>query len=270
MAEGEIVYVAVVPPASPDDSLIKGVAGIIGKDAYQTRLLLVGSIPRIVARCTGMQTAEAMAQGLKALKLVVFVSKEDELCRPHQGLKAQTMSFGEGEVVFRQADGREATLKGGDVFLMIKGMRPYIPAGEAMIQEPQGKTKRKLNVKATLITGGIPIFTKVKQKSKAADPQAEWFVRLYGRLSPEPGAEILQHSLDYAFLEAGRDAASLTNFMNLLNRLKKAFPQAFLDERLVKSFGTDIPMTTDEESIEINCRLIYLHHLAVSGSQPAA
>ena len=98
MAEGEIVYVAVVPPASLDGNLVKGVAEVIGKDLYHARLLLVGSIPRVVARCTGMQTAESMAQGLKALKLMTIVSKEEELRKPHQGLKAQTMKFGEGEV----------------------------------------------------------------------------------------------------------------------------------------------------------------------------
>jgi hypothetical protein len=270
MAEGEIVYVAVIPPASLDADLIKGVAGIIGKDAYETRLLLVGSIPRIVARCAGMQAAESMAKQLRSLKLVAIVSKEEELRRPHQGLKAETMNFGAGEVVFRQADGREITLKRGDVFLMIKGMMPYSPAEAAMVQEPQGKGKLKLNVGATLMTGGIPILKRVKAKSKAADAQSEWFVRLYGRSSPEPGAEILQHAVNYAFMEAEMATSSLTNFMSVVNRLKKAFPQAFLDERLVKSFGVDIPATTDEEDIEINCRLIYLHHLAVSGSKPAA
>ena len=64
--------------------------------------------------------------------------------------------------------------------------------------------------------------------------------------------------------------SSLTNFMNVLNRLKQAFPQAILDERLVRFFGVDIPAITDEEAIEINCRLIYLHHIVVSGSKPAA
>jgi hypothetical protein len=48
MAEVEIVYVAVIPQDNPDIDLVKAVAGIIGKDAYQTRLLLAGSIPRIV------------------------------------------------------------------------------------------------------------------------------------------------------------------------------------------------------------------------------
>ena len=270
MAEGEIVYVAVVPPADLDENIVKGAAEVIGKDAYQMRLLMVGVLPRIVARCHGMQAAESMAQGLKALKLVAFVSKEEELRRPHQGMKAQTMKFGEGEVVFRQSDGKETALRAGDVFLMIKGMRPYVPPEAAMVQEPKGKTKRKLNVGMTLATGGIPIFTKVKAKSKAADAQAEWFVRLYGRSSPEPGVEILQHFLNYAFLEPEMATSSLTNFMSVVNRLKKAFPQAFLDERLVRSFGVDIPATSDEEDIEINCRLIYLHHLAVSGSKPAA
>ena len=80
--------------------------------------------------------------------------------------------------MFQQADGKGVKLKPSDVFLMIKGMRSYVPAAAALLPESEGKTKLKLNVGATLATGGIPIFKKTKTKSKAADPQAEWFVRL--------------------------------------------------------------------------------------------
>ena len=62
MAEVEIVYVAVIPQDNLTVNLVKAVAGVIGKDAYQTRLLLAGSIPRIVARCVGVREAEALAQ----------------------------------------------------------------------------------------------------------------------------------------------------------------------------------------------------------------
>jgi predicted extracellular nuclease len=75
MAEVEIVYVAVIPQDNPGIDLVKAVAGIIGKDAYQTRLLLAGSIPRIVARCNGVREAEALARQLRVTSTAVESSQ---------------------------------------------------------------------------------------------------------------------------------------------------------------------------------------------------
>ena len=259
MAEVEIVYVAVISQANPSVDLVKAVAGIIGKDAYQTRLLLAGSLPRVVARCVGVREAEALARQLREVGLTTIVCSDAELRQPFHGVKAKTLEFGDRGVTFKTEGGEGLTLGAGAVFLIIKGVRH--PASE--VEEGPVKTKRKLNVGATLlITGGmIPIFNKVKEKPKTVTPENEWFLRFYERASPEPRVEMLQYDMDYSFLGAETSMSSVANFINVVKRLREIYPKSIYDERLMKTYATDILMTTANEDIDINCKLIYFQHL---------
>ncbi|MEA1958575.1 MAG: hypothetical protein U9N44_02725 [Chloroflexota bacterium] len=259
MAEDQIVYVAVIPQDSLDDELAKAVAEVVGKAPYETRLLLVGVIPRIVARCRGASEADSAAKRLRGLGLTAIVSSEAELRGPSRGFRAQTIDFGEGEVAFHRGDGGERKLRAGDVFLIIRGIM------QTYMEEETVKTGVKLNKGATVMLGGIPVFRKTKDKSKSPPLQTEWFLRLYGRQSSDPAVELRQLDIDYSFMGAGTSPSSLTNFTAVIDNVKKMFPQAIFDERLMKSFGTDIPATTFEDDLEINCRLIYFQHLPRGG-----
>ncbi|MFA5367925.1 MAG: hypothetical protein WC333_08610 [Dehalococcoidia bacterium] len=258
MAESDIVYVAVIPQDYPSINLSKAVAEIIGKDAYQARLLLAGSIPRIVARCVGAGAAEAMARKLREVGLTTIVCSDAELRKPFGGVRAKTMRFRERDVEFVQEDGRDAKLGVGSVFLIIKGTRQHVPEAE---EDAPAKTKLKLSVGTSLIMGGIPVFKKVKEKPKSESSQPEWFLRLYERRSPDATVEILQYDIDYTFLGEETSLSSTANFMNVVKKLRGIYPQAIYDERLMKSFAADIPGTTADEDIDINCKLIYYQHL---------
>jgi hypothetical protein len=255
MAENEIVYVAVIPLANPGVDLVKAVAGVIGKDAYQTRLLLAGSIPRIVARCAGVREAEALARQLREAGLTTIICSDAELRQSFQGLRAKAVFFRDKDAEFLQEDGKEITLD--SVFLIIKGTRHPVPEAE----EGPVKTKTKLNVGATLMMGGIPIPKRVKEKPKAVTPENEWFLRLYKRQSSEPVVEILQYGMEYSFLGEEATLSSTANFIVVVKRLREIYSRAIYDERLMKPFGTDIPGTSPDEDIDINCRLIYFQHL---------
>jgi len=257
MAEVEIVYVAVIPQDNPSIDLVKTVAGIIGKDAYQTRLLLAGSIPRVVARCNGVKEAEALARKLRETGLTTIVCSDAELRRPLQGVRAKTLEFGDKGVTFNTEGGAGVTLGVGNVFLIIKGTRH--PAPE--VEDAPAKTKLKLDVGATVVTGGLPIIRRVKEKSNSESFQTEWFLRLYERQSSEPRVEMLQYDMDYSFLGTETTLSSTANFINVVKRLREIYPQAIYDERLMKTYTTDILMTTADEDMDINCRLIYFQHL---------
>ena len=258
MAEVEIVYVAVIPQDNPGIDLVKAVAGVIGKDAYPTRLLLAGSIPRIVARCKGAQEAEALARKLREVGLTTIVCSDAELRKPFKGLRARTLEFGDRGVTFKTEGGVGVTL--GMVFLIIRGTRHPAPVVE---EGAPAKTRIKLDVGKTLLMGGIPIPKRVKDKEqpKTASPENEWFVMLYERQSSEPRVEILQYGMEYAFLGEETALSSMVNFINVVKRLRAIYPQAIYDERLMKTFSTDIPMTTPDEDLDINCKLIYFQHL---------
>jgi len=259
MAENEVVHVAIAPPAMLEEELIKKVAAIIAKSPYETRLRLKGKIQKKIANYDTMQTAESTALSLRELSLVVIVCTDSELRKYSPGYKAHTLKFEEQAVLFWGRNGRERRVESNEVFLIIGGrMQTYT---ETEITT----TAKKLNGAATLLTGGIPITKKVKEKKMAKSYQTESFARLYGRTSSEPLVEILQHDFDYSFLESEMVSSSITNFNTTLKKIRDEFPKAIFADRLVEPFGAGITATMPRDHIEMNCKLIYFYHRAMSG-----
>lgn len=264
MAEHEVVHVAIAPPATLEEELIKKVAAIVAKNLYETQLCLTGKIPKIIANYYNMQMAESTANSLRELGLVAIVCTDSELRKPPQIYRAHTLKLEEQAMIFRDRIDQERRIESGEMFLIVRGrMQTYT---ETQVT----KTTRKLNVAVTLLTGGIPVTKKVKEKSTNISYQTESFVRFYRRVSTEPVVEILQQNFDYSFLEAEMASSSIANFNATVTKIKNAFPQAIFDDRLVAPFGSDTHSAVPKANIDANCKLIYWYHQAVSNPGSSA
>ena len=258
MAGHEIVHVVMAPSHTLEANLVKKVAAIVGKDLYGTRLLLAGEIPRIIAHYDTIQMAELTAQKLQALGLVVFLCQDSELRQPSQTYRAHTLRFEERAIQFWDKGGQAKIMESRNTFLVIKGRMQTYTETEVIT------TRRKFNWPATVLTGGIPIWRTVEEETKDKSIQNESFVRLYDRMSAEPGVEILQYDLDYSFLGVKMVSSSLGNLNTVATKIRDTFPKVVFDDRLMKPFGVDISSATPQENIEINCKLIYLYHRVMS------
>ncbi|MBE3045946.1 hypothetical protein IMZ48_26085 [Candidatus Bathyarchaeota archaeon] len=257
MIPNDLVYVAVAPPKTLDGDLLKRVASLVGKEISDTRLLLVGEIPRIIASYPNTDTADSIAQSLREAGLVAFVCRDSELRNRSASFVARTAKSGDREVIFWDRRGGEVRVEAGDAFLIIRGRI------QSATQEKTSTTKMKLNVAATVLTGGIPIMRRVTQKSTKESFQAEDFVRIFDRRSSDPRVEISQNHVDYTFLGPELTPSTPTNFKIVVTKLREWFPLAIFDERLTKRFKTDVPAAGLGEALKINCKLIYLCHLAM-------
>jgi len=259
MAGNKVVHVAVAPPATLGEELVKKVAAIVGKNPYETRLRLTGKIPKIIAHCETMQQAELTAQSLRGLGLVVIVFSDSELRKPPQVYRAHSLKLEEQAIMFCDRSGQERRMEASEAFLILNGRIQTYTETEVT------KTTRKLNVTATLLTGGIPITKKVEKKTTNISYQTESFLRLYDRTSPEPVAEIVQHDFDYSFLGPEMVSSAAANFSIAIRKIREVFPQAIFDDRLIEPFKANMPATMAQDNIESNCKLIYWYHQAVSG-----
>ena len=260
MAEYEVVHVAIAPPPMVEEELVKKVAAIVAKNLYETRLRLTGKIPKIIANYADMQMAESTARSLRELGLVVVVCTDSELRKPSQIYRAHTLKFDGQAVMFWDRSGQARRMESSQVFLIISGRMQICTETEVTT------TVKKLNVAATLLLGGgiIPIPKKVKEKTMNKSFQNESFVRFYGRTSPESVVELLQHDFDYSFLGAEMVASSVANFSTTVKKIRGALPEAIFDDRLVKPFGADMSSAIPQDDIEMNCKLVYWYHQAVS------
>lgn len=257
VAENEVVHLAVAPPATLDEELVKKVAAVVGKNTYEARLRLVGKIPKTLSNYGTIQQAELTAKGLKELGLVVILFTESDLRKPWQIFKARNLKVEEQAITFCDKSGQASRMEAREAFLILSArMQAYMDTDVV-------KTKRKLNVPVTLLTS-IPITKKVKEKKTIRSFKTESFVRVYGRSSPEPAVQILQYDFDYSFLGTEMVASAAANFSMAIRKIREAFPQAIFDDSLIQPFEAGAPADMAQDTIEDNCKLIYWHHQAMS------
>ncbi|MHB8085147.1 MAG: hypothetical protein ACYDHZ_04945 [Dehalococcoidia bacterium] len=258
-SELDLTDVVIAPPGVFTENLAEKVAAILNKDFYGTRLLLAGNIPRIVARHTDMDEAKATVQSLKAAGITAFMCKDSELHKPAAArFSAHSLKLEEGKVTFRDNNNKERSVQAGKIFLILQA------TAQTYLENESVKTRMKFSLPRTILLGGVPVWRKVKEKSKDVTVQATSFIRLYERPSMEPAIEILQNNFDYSFLGQKMTSSARLNLRATALELRDAFPLAAFDDRLAKSLGAGGPFASPHDSIELICTLIYLYHREVS------
>ncbi len=261
MVTNEIVHLLVAPPPNIETSLVKEASLILQKDPYETRMLLSGKLPKLIAHYPSAADAETVAQQLKTLGLVALTVNDSALNQfSANGFNARAVEFGEKSVVFRDNANRLLKLETNDVFLILKGKY------QISVDKPVTTTRLKFNLTATLVTGGIPIWSKVKETSKANSDETGYFVRIYDRDSLQPWVEFFENSFNYSALETDIAPSATVNLNRIVTKLRAVFPQALFDDVLTQPIGMSESYDKKANVIELNCRLIYLYHRAVNKS----
>ncbi|MFZ1914883.1 MAG: hypothetical protein WCF70_04140 [Dehalococcoidales bacterium] len=259
MVTNEIVHLLVAPPQTVETSLVKEASLILQKDPYETRMLLSGKLPKLIAHYSSVAAAETAARQLKTLGLVALAVSDIELNQfSANGFNARSVEFEEQAAVFRDNTNRLLKLETKDVFLIIKGKY------QVSSDKPVTTTRLKFNLTATLVTGGIPIWSKVKETSKTNSGETGYFVRIYDRDSVQPRVEIFENYFNYSVLGAEIAPSSAANLNSIVTKLRAVFPQALFDDILTRPMGTSESYDTKANVVELNCRLLYWYHRALS------
>jgi hypothetical protein len=258
MATNNIARILVAPPDNLETNLVKEAALILNKDPYEARLLLSGKIPKLIAYYSNSQEAESVANRLKALGLVAVVCSDKELREsPSTRLIAHTMKFGDREITFWDKGSQMMKMEPDEVFLILKGRL------QSMTGKEVTKTSLKFSLPATLLTGGFPIWRKVKETTKETVMESGYFVKLYDRMSSEPRVEIFENYFDFSPLGSEIAPSSLTNLNRIIAEMREIFPLALFDDKLVRPYGTNLSATSQDKDLELNCKLIYLYYQAI-------
>lgn len=256
MTEEQTTHVAIAPPEVLEQGLLEEVASVLNKETSDTRLLLAGNIPRIVAHCQDRQAADFMAEKLRGLGLAAMAVGDPELYGQGQRFDARTIEFHERAVLFRDKRGHVRKMESENVFLILKSRT------RSRVEAKDEKAKTKLNLPATLLTGGIPIWRTVRERTTEVSVASQRFAWICERDSWETSVEIPEAQVDYSFLGAEMASSTTTNFETLIARLRKAFPQAIFDDRLARYPTASAASPRALDSIEVKLRLVYMFHVA--------
>jgi hypothetical protein len=247
-----LVYVIIAPPEPDKNITVDQVASVINKDVFSTRLLLAGKVPKIVARNESAKDADVIANNLRALGLKAIVCPDNELHQPLRNFKVERLQFGREEIVFSNKENKTVKVESGDALLIVTG-RVDIPESREV-----KSTKSKLNLPATLLTGGIPIHRKVTETTIQTEMRTERFVKIYSKKTGDSSIEIRQHEFDYSCLSSHPVSASIILFKDLTAKIRDVFTKAVFDDKLTGNYGSILPDVSPWENIDILCRLIYL------------
>jgi len=261
MLAHENICLVIVPPEKMEANLVNEIAPIFQKDVYQTRQMLSGKMPKIVPGYRSPAEAETVANSLKATGLLAFTCEDTFLRRPPSPVfSAAKLSFNEKEVTFQEQSGATRTLAAGEVFLILKGNKPKL------IETENSKTVRKLSIGKTILTGGLPIFNKVKQTTTVKSIESLLLLRLYNHASADPIIELSQHNIDYKYLGPKLNYSSLVNFNTVASDIKNAFPGAIYDDRLMQ-LPRQEESSAPETEFELNCRLLFIYYKTIKENQ---
>jgi len=255
MEKADVIYLALVPLASPEASIVSRAAAIIGKNLPETRLLLAGKVPRLFARYDSKEAAEAVARRLTELGLRPILCPDSELRRPPEDFLVRSVEFGPDYVLFLDRKGQKREVKSPDAFLLLKGRQ------ESYIISEKTETRVKFSPGKAILTGGISLFSTEKKEVTEQSAVVEYFfARLYTPKSSQPVVEIAHDRLDYSFLKGEMALSSLANFNTLVARLKQAFPGAIFDDNLMRASIKQAYAPEDIDDTEVNCLLLYLQY----------
>lgn len=255
MNEFEIIHIALAPPRAATSELIENIAEIIGKGIYDTGLLISGEIPRIIAHYTDIAVAQQVVEKLKGLGLTVLAIGDSELRRSVQVFNAYKLEFQGKEIAFADSCGNKKVMGQDDVFLIMAGRMP------SEVELEKKEISSKLDITATMLTGGIPVLRKKEEKHTTSSTQTEHFIRIYGRDYSCICIQLLQHLVDYSFLRGVIEVSSLKNLRATAAALCTQFPQGIYDDRLELPFAAPVFRQGPSTDFEIRCRLIHAFHV---------
>lgn len=254
----EVFHVAAMPPSKPDEKLIRQIAAISSQPDYQIRMAFAGPLPKIIAHFQTNEMATAAVKALGYAEVTAFPITETEIRKPGAiRFTAHALQIEERHIEFRNRDGQSLSLKGSDIFLIVAGNQ----LGEGRITE---NTKMKLNLPATLLTGGVQMIKRVTVTGRRQEGEVEQFVRLYDSLSDVPVIEIRQHDFDYSFLGTRMVGTTAGNLQSTQGVLKEFFTGAFFNSTIGQLFSSSPKETTKPDPVEITCRLLYRYYLKIS------
>jgi hypothetical protein len=254
MENNESTDIAIAPGNSFDEEIIRKLAALLDRDLYYARAALSSKIPRIIFRQKGPQRGEEFQKQLKELGLVSFTFKENDIQKPLRLFKASSCDFEENNWIFKDKNSKLYELERNRIFLILKGNLQTSGEKETVTNT------QKLNITATLLSGGIPIRRNVQEKKRETTVESEGFVRIFEKDSPDACLEIKQKSFNYACLGKEMAGSSKQNISLIARKIKDFFPEAFFDDNLNQfpMIGSSVnPMDTN---IDVNCKLIYLNY----------
>lgn len=209
--------------------LVQSLAAALGTMPYEIRQRLIGGGPSVVACFADPQQAKAMAEKLSRCGVKPLLVDTDALRGKAGSLFVRRFELKDRCLRIEAGDGQSAEIAYDDIDLLL-------PATRILGQtETITVTERKLSLGKTILSGGIPMKTKVERQEEVSSEERENILYLYA--ADHPPIVFSQSRLTYDGFGAAMKLSRELNFAYLKSELRRLCPAADHDDRFLVRLG---------------------------------
>ena len=209
--------------------LIQTLAATLGIMAYEMRQRMIGGGPAVVANFADPEKARTMAAKLNQSGVAALTIDVDAVRGNSGRFVVRRFEMKERSLRIEASDGHCAEIAYEDIGLLLPGTRIL---GQS---ETKTVTERKFSLGRTILSGGIPLTTKVERQEEVSTEERENILCLYA--GERPPVVFSQSGLSYDGLGADMKLSRELNFAYLKSELRRLCPAAGYDDRLLNRLG---------------------------------
>ncbi len=212
------------------EGLVQEIAGALGLTAYEVQQRLLGGCPTVLSSFADQQQALALANKLNLLGISNMVIDVTEVRSRTGRIIIRHFKLNESSLYIETDDNRRAEIPYEKIDVLLPAARTITSS------ETKTTTEKKLSLGKTVMTGGIPMYKKVKHQQEVTSETSEKILYLYINKRREP-IVFSQNSLTYEGLGDAMKLSREMNFTYLISELHRLCPGAAYDDRLLKRIG---------------------------------
>lgn len=209
--------------------LVQALAGALGMTAFEARPRMIGNGPAVVATFANREMALALANKLNQLGFATLIV-DAAAVRSRTGLFIVChLQFNKWSLFIETSGGQQKEIPYEEIDLLLPG------TSIAETSETKTVIERKFSLGKTLLSGGIPMTSKVEQQEEVTTEERGRVLYLYA--DKQPPVLFSQNGMTYEGFGAAMKLSRELNFSYLIRELRRLCPGAGYDDRLLNRSG---------------------------------
>ena len=209
--------------------LVQALAAALGVMVFEARQRMIGGGPSVVANFADPQHAMALADKLRQGGISALVVDATAVRNRTGFFIVRRFVPGTSALHIEENDGNSAEIPYEEIDLLLPCMSV---TGHT---ETKTVTERKFSLGKTVLSGGIPMKSKVERKEEVASEETSKVLHLYA--GNRPLILFSQNNLTYDGFGPAMKMSRELNFAYLISELRRLSPHAIYDDRLLNRAG---------------------------------
>lgn len=205
--------------------IAQALAGTLGIMAFEARQRLISGGPSVVASFAEQQQARELADKINRIGIKALTVDDTPVRLRDCFAIVRRFKFAERALQIETHKGQQETHPYSEMELLL--------AGTSVVGYSETKTivEKKFSLGKTILSGGIPMTTKVERQEEVSSEESQQVLYLYSH--GRPAALFSLNSLNYEGFGAEMKLSRNLNFAYLISQLRLCAPGAVFDDRLL-------------------------------------